>query len=869
MRSASQLALAALLSASASGCGLFTPTTEPATCSGDADCPTGYHCQTRQCVAVDAATIDGALADAGNGDTARRDASGRDVEHDAANDGGSDATDAQFDSSADAAVEDVPLCSFDAGSLDVPFSFDPAMTKRWTNAIDGGPFHVAPLIQASDEGACSRGDAIVVDKGLRIGGTFFDRFDSAQGTIVFWVTPEWNIVDISDAARHFLRIGDFGFGVDGQSHGAFVQLGSERVIFSGAFTGWTAGTTHFVALRWDVRTRSLDRNYVHLRVDRTGYGALQNAVAAPATNTQLIIGAFDETGLGAIGAFIEGLTIYRRPLTDPNGGVDVGQPNEINNLFNIGRGIEPTLLTGSWDVVFALPTDAEDTVLAMPRDASQAFGHPFHDNRLGEPGYLITSSQLASWSTVGSNVLVEAATEKIFGGGAKVTTITRNSGIAMDFTSLSAGHALVVRALVHSDGTSVVRLRLSDASVELFHVDGTRSSRRDRPDVLIGTATVATGTALHLELLNNAAANSSFHVHQVEVLRNLLRNPSFEEGATSSSGEWLPDAWANSSPNALRTRQEIAIVHSGTTSVGLDNAGTQNYASIVTANEVAGFDSWGDFYTVGGYFDRLIGVPPSIFPDNGCLMALYGPIVDWRNKFEVAASPGTGTWQHVAGVGRRFPARSDDAVNCQYDLLHYGGRWGANIDVLVDDVYVVKLDRVPITVAPADLARSLTRDALLVNGMDALVQPISNLTANSGSISVRLALAQPVVADSLFCPNGVLYSIYGDPSNHITVEYYGSGRVLVWAEFGGVRWNGWTVPSAVIDEARLHTFVIEYSDTGMIGLSVDSSEKFWTSRGDVTPFSVTPTTVFYGLSPFSGEHCDLRVGREGAVVSGQ
>ena len=837
-------------------------------CRADGDCPAGRWCVGGACLVSDAAGLDAHAIDQLAADATRTDGEAHDVTHDAAaHDGWADGSlDAATDAATDSGVvqDHVPA---DAG---VPFVFAPAMTKRLTGVVDGGPFHVAPLIQAVDQGTCSRGDAIVVDLGLRIGGTFFEHFDSAQGTIVFWATPEWNIDDISDAARYFLRVGEFAFGVDGVARGAFVQLGSERVSFPGAFAGWTAGTTHFVSLRWDVRTGFVDGHHLVLRVDRVGYGAIADALPAPAVNTPLIIGAFNETGQGAIGAFIEGLTIYRRPLTDPNGGVDVGRPDEINDLFNIGRGIEPTLLTGSWDVVFALATDAMETALAAPVDVSQDFGHPFHDNRLGEPGYLMTAAQLTRWSPVGTGVQIAAAIETIFGGGVQISVAEPGTGSGLDFFNPGDNGALVVRALTHSDGVSVVRLRIDSAAGEIFHVDGTRTSTRVRPDVLIGTANVITGTLLHLELINVGSDSGSFHVHQVEVLRNSLRNPSFESGANGAGGDWLPDDWYNNNPTPLRTRTETSIVHSGTRSVGLLSLGTSNYASIRTTDDVAGFDSLGDFFSVGGFFYWLSGSSPLIGPDNGCLMALSGPVVDWRNKFAAPGGQVTGTWQHVVGVGRRHAEHSSSAINCQNDVLRYGGSWAASIDVLVDDAYAVRLDRVPIASVPADLSRALTSDSLRVDGSDAVSQAISGLGAADGVVTVRLALAQPLPAENLFCPlDAPLFVIYGDANNFITVNYNGSGQVRVSAKFGGALWNGWTVTQAVVDNLALHTFVVEYSAAGMVGLRVDGFSGFWASRGSTTPFSVVPQTVFFGASPLAARRCDLRVGREGASVSGQ
>lgn len=806
------------------GCGLFPPQLEATPCASEDECPVGSHCWLGLCVVVP--------RDAATGDRAPI----------------------------------VPwTCAPDAGSLQHPFTVEPAMSKRRTDRADGGgPFRVAPLIQPGAGATCHQGDVVAAGLGARIGDSLYEHFDGTQGSIVFWVTPEWNIDDISDSTRHFLRLGDFALGVDGTARGVFVQIGTSRQVFAGALADWTAGSTHFVALRWDIRHLFNGNGHVVLTVDDRAYDGFLDSLQPPALDTPLFIGASDQTGSSVIGALVEGLTIYRRPLTGGNAGVSVGHGAELDAIHNLGHGREPTLVTGSWEVVFALPGDGEVWRLAAPTDTSQAFSHPYRANLLGDPGYLLTDAQRSGWSAVGSASSAgdPLRDDKIFGGGATVTTTAAHSGLRRDFATGSQD-ALVVRALVHSDGSSVVRLRLLDASTELFHVDGTADSRRDRPDVLVGTAQVATGAALHIELVNLREASGTFVVHQVEVLPNLLLNPSFETGAPSE-GQWLPDGWANEAPSV--TRQQQNIVHSGTSSLELDehDLGEGEFHQIIQS--VPDMRTPGEFFLVGAWFWWLRDDLPRISITNGCLMALAAS-AERRNKFSVAGQAISPSWQHVLGVGRRHRDVSNRDDDCWNEIVRFGGSWRSDLGVLIDDAYVVRLARVPLQVTPADLAHSLGANVLQVDGDDVVSQPASGLESNRGAVTVQLALAQPVAADLVFCPAGsVLFALYGDDANYIAVRYLGSGGVQIDATIAGSAWSGPSVAQPIIDDQLLHTLTIEYTAPGTIVLDVDGQTTF-DAPLDRRAFSVVPHTILYSPSRPGLPDCDLLIGRAGAQVN--
>ncbi len=79
-------------------------------------------------------------------------------------------------------------------------------------------------------------------------------------------------------------------------------------------------------------------------------------------------------------------------------------------------------------------------------------------------------------------------------------------------------------------------------------LQGTTTSTRTAPDVLVLTGEAPAGmTTLRVKLIN-ATASGTCYWHQVEVLKNLLTNPSLETG---SGNPWIPTGWSTDSLSTL------------------------------------------------------------------------------------------------------------------------------------------------------------------------------------------------------------------------------------------------------------------------------------------------------------------------------
>src|SRR3990170_212443 len=248
-------------------------------------------------------------------------------------------------------------------------TFTAGMAKR-----DGpGPFAGAPIVQGNYDGTGTP-DNLRYTSSTTLSSEFKNVYDLNQGSVVMWVTPEWNG---NDGKNHYLWR-------QGSSGGALFKFSNNNLRFNVGgqivdvdASTWTAGTTYNVIARWDIDNTLNGTNYLSLSVnDSHTYGV--TTIPSPSTNTNFYAGA-SNTSL-ASDSVIEGLTIYRRPLFDGTYGIDVGNGDEINQIYNSGSGNDPTLITGSWDVVFALPTNSSTGALAT--GTGNAWTHPHASNLL-------------------------------------------------------------------------------------------------------------------------------------------------------------------------------------------------------------------------------------------------------------------------------------------------------------------------------------------------------------------------------------------------------------------------------------------------------------------------------------------------------
>src|SRR3989344_6494500 len=345
-------------------------------------------------------------------------------------------------------------------------TFTAGMAKR-----DGpGPFAGAPIVQGNYDGTGTP-DNLRYTSSTTLSSEFKNVYDLNQGSVVMQVTPEWNG---NDGKNHYLWR-------QGSSGGALFKFSNNNLRFNVGgqivdvdASTWTAGTTYNVIARWDIDNTLNGTNYLSLSVnDSHTYGV--TTIPSPSTNTNFYAGA-SNTSL-ASDSVIEGLTIYRRPLFDGTYGIDVGNGDEINQIYNSGSGKDPTLVTGSLDVVFALPTNSSTGALAT--GTGNAWTHPHASNLLytsttNTGGFMMNGTYTSDgWATQNGDIQTLTLQPDGTEGVDTYTAIqapTSNFGIGTNFTTRNLAGASARVTLVKFDLSGIpVGATVEDATLSVWN----------------------------------------------------------------------------------------------------------------------------------------------------------------------------------------------------------------------------------------------------------------------------------------------------------------------------------------------------------------------------------------------------------------
>jgi hypothetical protein len=187
-----------------------------------------------------------------------------------------------------------------------------------------------------------------------IASYFYPNFDPYQGSVVLWWTPEFSSGGSYGATRYLFYASSTYYAAYDFTNGRFeAKLGNQTLT---ATVAVTAGTLYSCIFRWDSKSKLDGTNYGCISVNDSHTFGITTAptVAAPAAT--MYIGSSGAAGAGS--GIIEGLTVYRRVLSDGTYGTDVGNGDEVNLIWNAGSGTDPCSISGFSDVTFCLPTDS-------------------------------------------------------------------------------------------------------------------------------------------------------------------------------------------------------------------------------------------------------------------------------------------------------------------------------------------------------------------------------------------------------------------------------------------------------------------------------------------------------------------------------
>ncbi|MBI2028911.1 hypothetical protein HYT02_00645 [Candidatus Gottesmanbacteria bacterium] len=319
-----------------------------------------------------------------------------------------------------------------------------------------GPFTAAPIVQGDPNNLSSLTDDVVsLSRGTQVSGNFYADFDGLAGSAVVWWTPEFAYDALSATADHYIWYvsSSYFLAYEYDNDRYNLTVGGQSMTVS---SNVAAGTTYSLVARWDTQTKIDGTNYACLSIDDSHTCGATTAPTAGAPDATIYIGGNGTTGGGS--GLIEGLTIYRRVLYDGTNGINVGNGDEINSISG-STDQDPTLITGSWDVVFALPTNSSTGALST--GTGNAWTHPHLSNltytsTTNTGGFMLNGTYSTdSFTPIGGLTPTDSTgTSLSFDGGDQVVTRDHSS---LDFTTsysieawvyfdnLNAGYPIVTK----------------------------------------------------------------------------------------------------------------------------------------------------------------------------------------------------------------------------------------------------------------------------------------------------------------------------------------------------------------------------------------------------------------------------------------
>lgn len=595
------------------------------------------------------------------------------------------------------------------GGSVTPLDFDSSavtFTAAMSIRAAPGPFAGAPIVQGDWDGT-GTGDVLSFPRGDQVSGNWYDNLDKNQLSVVFWITPEW---DGDDGLDHNIFTTNWFslYKSSSNSLKASIYDGSGYHYPSVSVSGWTAGDTYSVVFRLDTKNTLDGTNYACWSIDDVHSFDADTMAGSYQPGTAIYVGS--SSGTTFANAIIEGLTVYRRVLWDGAYGVDLGNGDEIN-LISGASDRDPTLVTGSWGVTFALPTDSTPAALDT---TGHAWSMPHSSNVItATDGFMLDATPWDDWDDVGTPTSsgTLTSTEKIFSGGYYIENDAADEGKSAHFSGLDAGENYVIRAIGHSlTAGAQPRVVISDTTngAEITRMTATLTTTTHiTPTVMLFTFELPTTarngsasdcTAIQVQLLN-AASSGNIGWHQVELYENLIDNPGMDVG---SGDPWIPSGWVNENLDAGDVVTGTTV-HAGAASVGVETG----WAGSGEGMKADTTSSNGTFFCAGIWQYESSG---------SIKVGINGGQHDQQDGTgDLSWSASGSGWQLYMGVGR---VHTYDTADMLLDSEADGP------EGFFDDAFEFELDFVTLTVTPASEANSAEGGGIRVDGGDTLTQAI-------------------------------------------------------------------------------------------------------------------------------------------------
>ena len=161
--------------------------------------------------------------------------------------------------------------------------FTPGMAKR-----DGpGPFDAAPIVQGDPNNLDGRTDDLLsFPRGTQVRNNFHANFDTDQGSVVLWWTPEYGASSLSGAGDHYVWYvsASYFLAYEYDTDRFNLTVGGQSLTVASAIA---SGTTYVLIARWDTRNT----------LDGVSYAAGLRDADAPSTHLEQVSECWGHRGL--------------------------------------------------------------------------------------------------------------------------------------------------------------------------------------------------------------------------------------------------------------------------------------------------------------------------------------------------------------------------------------------------------------------------------------------------------------------------------------------------------------------------------------------------------------------------------------------
>lgn len=395
--------------------------------------------------------------------------------------------------------------------------------------------------------------------------------------------------------------------------------------------------------------------------------------------------------------------------------------------------------------------------------------------------------------------------------------------------------------IIRSAGSTNIGLAADAAfhgDVDNFSV--TRVSEPNQPDMLIMSFELPTNargaaadcTSFSVEPVNNGGAGMVYW-DQIEILPNLLDNPSLDTGAVADP--WIPYGETNAGVDAGDSERETALSHSSGGCLQINSGWVSTEYIYQNTTVVTGK------YYAAGCWELGTGVSGEYvrFTDLGAKLVDQATLSSTFLERSYA-----NYWTHKSKVTRATGIASQPRIYADT---------GAN-PKYIDDRYLYTLADITLTVTPASYANSLEGTGVRIDGLDAVTQPIGILQPTAGWFGWRTTFRH-AAADFVKFGNATpsLCRIYGNANNYIYARELGANTIELGAILDGVPYSVTWTCTGLIAVGSTHRFDLLYT-TSWIMLMFDLVPVAFSLT--TSGFAVGPTLIYVGQNNSNVQQAD-------------